>query len=73
MDSVMCNVVTEPFYSNDICTFKVDVQGKIFTVVSGKHQAVKDNIFVACGQSVIISGVVYGDTIITNNSKIKLK
>ena len=73
MDSVMCNVVTEPFYSNDICTFKVDVQGKIFTVVSGKHQAVKDNIFVACGQNVIIDGVIYGDIIITNNSKIKLK
>ena len=73
MDSVMCNVVTEPFYSNDICIFKVDVQGKIFTVVSGKHQAVKDNIFVACGQNVIIDGVIYGDIIITNNSKIKLK
>ena len=73
MDSIMCSVVTEPLYSNDICTFKVDVQGKMFTVISGKQQAVKDNIFVTCGQNIIIDGIISGDIIITNNSIILLK
>ncbi len=73
MDSIKCSVVTKPFYSNDICTFKVELQGKIFTVISGKQQAVKDNIFVTCGQSIIIDGIISGDVIITNNSIILLK
>lgn len=73
MDSIKCSVVTEPFYSNDICTFKVELKGKIFTVISGRQQAVKDNIFVTCGQSIIIDGIISGDVIITNNSIILLK
>ena len=72
MSKILCDVVTEPVYGNNICTFKVDVQGRTFTVVSKKRQAVKDNIFVTGNQKLEIEGKVVDDTIFTRKSIIKL-
>ncbi len=73
MSRLLCNVITEPVYSNNICTFKVDVQGRTFTVVSRNRQAVKDNIFVTGRQKIEIEGRIVDDTIYTKESRIKLK
>jgi hypothetical protein len=73
MSKLLCSVVTEPVYGNNICTFKVDVQGRTFTVVSKNRQAVKDNIFVTGNQKLEIEGKVVDDTIFTRKSIIKLK
>ena len=73
MDKILCCVITEPVYSNNICTYKVDVQGRTFTVVSKNRQAVKDNIFITGNQKLEIEGDVVDDTIFTIKSIIKLK
>ena len=73
MSKILCSVVTEPVYGNNMCTFKVDVQGRTFTVVSKNRQAVKDNIFVTSKQKLEIEGQVVDDTIFTIKSIIKLK
>ena len=72
MSSILCIVVTEPVYRNNICTFKVNVAGRTFTVVSKNLQAIKDNIFVTGNQKIEIEGKIIDDIIYTNKSRIKL-
>ena len=72
MNRLLCNVVSEPVYCDNICTYRVDVQGKAFTVVSKNRQAVMDHIFVADKQKIEIEGNVIDDIIYTRKSKIKL-
>ena len=73
MSRLLCSVVTEPVYGNNICTFKVDVAGRTFTVVSKNRQAIKDNIFVTSRQKIEIEGKIIDDKIYTRYSRIKLK
>ena len=73
MKRLLCNVISEPVYGNNICTFSVDVAGRTFTVVSRNRQAIKDNIFVTSRQKIEIEGKIIDDTIYTRSSRIKLK
>ena len=72
MSKFLCNVVSEPVYCNNRCTYKVDVQGKAFTVVSKNRQALMDHIFVTGNQKIEIVGNVVDDIIYTRKSRIKL-
>ena len=72
MSILLCNVISEPVYANNICTFRVNIQGRVFTVVSKNRQAIKDNIFVAGNQKIEIEGKIIDNTIYTRKSKIKL-
>ena len=73
MIRLMCDVISEPVYSDSICTFKVNVDDRTFTVVSQNRQAIKDNIFVTSSQKIEIEGKIIDDTIYTKSSRIKLK
>ncbi len=73
MVRLLCSVISEPVYGNSICTFKVDVAGRTFTVVSQNRQAIKDNIFVTCRQKIEIEGKIIDDRIYTRYSRIKLR
>lgn len=73
MSRLLCNVISEPVYGNNTCTFEVDVEGRTFTVVSQNRQAVKDNIFVTGRQKIEIEGKIIDDRIYTRNSRIQLR
>ena len=73
MMRLVCDVISEPVYSDSICTFKVNVDDRTFTVVSQNRQAIKDNIFVTSRQKIEIEGKIIDDTIYTKSSRIKLK
>ena len=72
MNRLLCNVVSEPVYCDNICTYMVDVQGRAFKVVSKKRQAVMDHIFITGNQKIEIEGNVIDDIIYTRKSRIKL-
>ena len=73
MMRLLCDVISEPVYSDSICTFKVNVNDRTFTVVSQNRQAIKDNIFVTSRQKIEIEGKIIDDKIYTRYSRIKLK
>lgn len=72
MSKLQCNVVSNPIYRNNRCTYRVDVQGKAFTVVSKNRQAVMDHIFITGNQKIEIEGNVIDDIIYTRKNRIKL-
>ena len=72
MSKLRCNVVSEPVYCDNICTYMVDVQGRALKVVSKNRQAVMDHIFITGNQKIEIEGNVIDDIIYTRKNRIKL-
>ncbi|SEW31781.1 hypothetical protein [[Clostridium] fimetarium] len=70
-------VIAEPIAFDNQCTFVVQTKNNQYQVISENIQALKDNVFIKTGQTVIIKGVEIikkdSKVLFSKNSKIILK
>ncbi len=70
MDVFDGKVISNPVWYDDRCMYMFKTKDKIYTVISGDYQAVKDSIFIEIGQRVNIIGECIDDKVYVRISRI---